>query len=148
MTLCLNTTLALTHIALHCPSVEESLAFYQDYCNLRVIQSRPGMGATIYWLAQEHTKSFVFVLLPKKVDASCQCSTSNFPTDISHYGFECRSVEQVDSIAEKAKADNRLVFGPKQMNEPTGYIAIVRSPEGRCIEFSYGQEIVNFCENS
>ncbi|KAL0216495.1 hypothetical protein P9112_008679 [Eukaryota sp. TZLM1-RC] len=127
----------LTHIAIHTSSIEQSICFYQKYCNLKVLHERPGMGDRIVWMGDNDNKCCVFVLLPGR-----KTSAPEFPVpqDISHYGFACPSQARVDEIAEHAKNDNILVFGPKQMSPPTNYICIVRSPEGRNIEFSYGQD--------
>ena len=55
----------LTHIALHVPQLEPCIAFYQDFCGMRVIHERAGKGSKIVWMAEpgkEH--QFIFVIMP------------------------------------------------------------------------------------
>ena len=126
----------LTHVALHVPDVDACVAFYEQFCAMRVIHRRAGKGATIVWMAEpgkEH--SFIFVLMPG--GQSRQLAAD----DYSHFGFALDSRAQVDSIAEQARLTGCLVWEPRDEAYPVGYYCGVRDPAGHYVEFSYGQPL-------
>eukprot|EP00792_Barthelona_sp_PAP020_P003224 TRINITY_DN1506_c0_g1_i1.p1 TRINITY_DN1506_c0_g1~~TRINITY_DN1506_c0_g1_i1.p1 ORF type:complete len:146 (+),score=37.44 TRINITY_DN1506_c0_g1_i1:31-468(+) len=125
-----------THLGLHCNNSDLSKDFYVDYCGLMVLSQRTNSnGKNIYWLAEDCSGSqIIYVLLPElNVDISQKRS------DFSHIGIACTSREEVIELAEKAKKDNCLVIPPKDMGDITGFICIIKDPDGRYIEFSYEQ---------
>ena len=60
---------------------------------------------------------------------------------ISHLGFDLASHEDVDAIAEEARKDGLLKFGPTFLNPHAGYLCIISDPDGHLVEFSYGQAL-------
>ncbi|GKT27149.1 VOC family protein [Aduncisulcus paluster] len=124
-----------THIALQVSDSTKMAEFLSKYCNLTVTSKRPGMGGQVYWVASCEEKGVVFVILPRGEDR-----IPDWRKDLTHIGFAVESKEMVDKIAEMAKEDHILEFGPKMLPPPTNYIALVRSPGGQIFEFSYGQD--------
>jgi catechol 2,3-dioxygenase-like lactoylglutathione lyase family enzyme len=126
----------LTHVALHVPDVDACVAFYEQFCAMRVIHRRAGKGSTIVWMAEpgkEH--SFIFVLMPGGQNRQLAAD------DYSHFGFALGSREKVDSIAEQARLAGCLVWEPRDEAYPVGYYCGVRDPAGHYVEFSYGQPL-------
>lgn len=126
----------LTHLALHVPDLEACVAFYEQFCAMRVIHQRAGKGSKIVWMA-EHGKehSFIFVIMPGGQDRQLAVD------DYSHFGFALESREQVDRIAAQARAAGCLVWEPRDEPYPVGYYCGLRDPAGNYVEFSFGQPL-------
>jgi hypothetical protein len=63
------------------------------------------------------------------------------PCATDHFGFDVESREQIDRIADLARAEGTLKLGPLYAGPIVGYIALVRDPSGNTCEFSFGQSI-------
>lgn len=140
-----------THIALPVRNLDEVLAFYAKYTTLELIHERyeEATGLRSVWLANSRDKTeaaahFVLVLicgsLPGQITGDIQ-EKYGFLTSISHLGISLNTREEVDDIAEMAKADGILVLGPRYMNPVVGYICLIRDPDGNQLEFSVEQEL-------
>lgn len=126
----------LTHLALHVPDLDACVAFYEQFCAMRVIHQRAGKGSKIVWMAEpgkEH--SFIFVIMPGGQDRQLAVD------DYSHFGFALESREQVDRIAAQARAAGCLVWEPRDEPYPVGYYCGLRDPAGNYVEFSFGQPL-------
>jgi len=127
---------ALTHLALHVPDLDACVAFYENFCDMRVIHQRAGKGSRIVWMAEagkEH--EFIFVLMPGGAARNLAAD------DYSHFGFALDSREAVDAIAAKAQAAGCLIWPPRDEPYPVGYYCGLRDPAGNYVEFSYGQPL-------
>ena len=51
------------------------------------------------------------------------------------------SREAVDAVAKRAEQEGCLVWPPRQEPYPVGYYCGVRDPDGKMVEFSYGQPL-------
>jgi catechol 2,3-dioxygenase-like lactoylglutathione lyase family enzyme len=129
-------TPAFTHCALHVADLDKSLDFYARYCGLKIVKEHGAAEKRVVWLASPGAEeSFVLVLLgggPERTPDK---------DDMTHYGFGVPSREDVDKIAEQAKADGRLHWAPRDYAPPTGYLCGVKDPTGYVVEFSYGQPL-------
>jgi lactoylglutathione lyase len=129
-------TSAFTHCALSATDLDESIAFYERYCGMKIVKEHGQGDKRVVWLASPGAeRSFVLVLLgggPKRTQDE---------DDMTHYGFGVPTRADVDRIAEKAKADGLLHWAPRDYAPPTGYLCGVKDPTGYIIEFSYGQPL-------
>ncbi|WBL58444.1 VOC family protein [Stutzerimonas stutzeri] len=126
----------LTHLALHVPDLDACIAFYTRLCGMRVFHERPGKGSRIVWMAEPgKEREFIFVIMPGGMDRSLA------ENDYSHFGFAMASREEVDAVAELARADGCLIWEPRDEPYPVGYYCGVRDPAGNYVEFSYGQPL-------
>ncbi|WP_045159046.1 VOC family protein [Stutzerimonas stutzeri] len=126
----------LTHLALHVPDLDACIAFYTRFCGMRVFHERPGKGSRIVWMAEPgKEREFIFVIMPGGMDRSLA------ENDYSHFGFAMASREEVDVVAELARADGCLIWEPRDEPYPVGYYCGVRDPAGNYVEFSYGQPL-------
>ncbi len=126
----------LTHLALHVPDLDACIAFYTRFCGMRVFHERPGKGSRIVWMAEPgKEREFIFVIMPGGMDRSLA------ENDYSHCGFAMASREEVDAVAELARADGCLIWEPRDEPYPVGYYCGVRDPAGNYVEFSYGQPL-------
>jgi hypothetical protein len=58
---------------------------------------------------------------------------------ISHQGFSLEPREAVDTVADTAKKEGLLKFGPTFLNPYAGYLCVIGDPDGHTVEFSHGQ---------
>ncbi len=129
-------TPAFTHCALHVADLDRSIAFYESYCGLAIVKEHGEGDKRVVWLASPGAEQgFVLVLLGGGVRRDQDAD------DMTHYGFGVGSREDIDAIAEKAKADGLLHWAPRDYAPPTGYLCGVKDPTGYIIEFSYGQPL-------
>ncbi|WP_371367561.1 VOC family protein [Pseudomonas sp. QL9] len=126
----------LTHLALHVPDLEASIAFYERFCGMRVIHQREGKGSRVVWMAEQGKEhQFIFVIMPGGESRHLASD------DYSHFGFAVDSHEKVDAIAAEAERAGCLIWPPRQEPYPVGYYCGVRDPGGNYVEFSYGQPL-------
>ncbi len=130
-------TPALTHLALHVRDLEACVAFYRDFCAMRIVHERDdGAGGRVVWLAEpRREREFIFVLLAGGP------GRDQGDRDYSHFGFALASRTAVDAIAEKGKDAGCLVWPPREEPYPVGYYCGLRDPDGNFVEFSYGQPL-------
>lgn len=60
---------------------------------------------------------------------------------LRHLGFELNSKSGVDEIYQKLLEEGIQATKPVYVDEYTGYVTMARDPDGRWIEFSYGQDV-------
>ncbi|MBF0674119.1 VOC family protein [Pseudomonas sp.] len=126
----------LTHLALHVPDLDACLEFYRNFCGMEVVHERAGKGSRIVWIAEPgKAESFIFVIMPGGNERQLAAD------DYSHFGFACASRDEVDAIAERARAAGCLIWAPRDEPYPVGYYCGVRDPAGNYVEFSYGQPL-------
>lgn len=127
---------AFTHCALHVADVETSIAFYRDYCGMKLVHSHGEPPSRTVWLAAEgDEKRFVMVLV------SGGGGHEQAPGDMTHYGIAVGLRADIDRIAERARKDGCLHWEPQEHPWPVGYLCAVRDPDGYIVEFSYGQPL-------
>ena len=126
----------LTHIALHVPDLDACMAFYADFCGLRLIHQRPAKGSRIVWMAEPgREQAFVIVMMPGGTPRNLAAD------DYSHFGFALPSRDAVDEIAKRAQQAGCLIWPPRDDPFPVGYYCGVRDPAGNYVEFSFGQPL-------
>jgi len=130
-----------THIALPCSDIDASIAFYERYTPLRLLDRREDADGFGAWLGQPDMadRPFVLVLVSFHRDAGEGPLTTMAP--FAHIGIEVTSRDEVDAIAEQAAHDDCLHWPASQQPPPIGYICAVRDPDGNVIEFSYDQGV-------
>ncbi len=125
----------LTHLALHVRDLDASIAFYRDFCGLVTVHERGRDRDCVVWLAEPGRRDLAFVLMPGGL------SQPQAEKDYSHLGFALASRAAVDTVAERARALDLLLWAPREEPYPVGYYCGVRDPDGHAIEFSYGQPL-------
>ena len=125
-----------THVALHVRDLDACIAFYRDFCGMKVVHKRDDGATRVVWLAEPGRESeFIFVLIPGGP------GRDQIDTDYSHFGFALESRAAVDAVAERARAAGCLVWAPRDEPYPVGYYCGLRDPDGNFVEFSYGQPL-------
>jgi lactoylglutathione lyase len=123
------TDLGLSHIALPVRSLTASVAFYEQYANMTVVHTRPG----VTWVS-DRTRPFAIVLLETsdKIDAILP---------MAHLGVGVASREEVDRLCALALSSGCLVRPADQAEPPVGYWALIADPDGHTLEVAYGQDL-------
>lgn len=139
-----------THIALRVADLERSIAWYEQFTPLQVLdRSKDEYGVGV-WLADPLDITAPFVLVLSQFDPATDPFGYAPPTILgpfAHFGFELMSRGAVDTVAAQAEADGALSMIPTQMPPPIGYICFVEDPDGNTIEFSYGQGTYDTIKN-
>jgi lactoylglutathione lyase len=133
-----------THIALRVGDIDASIAWYEDFTPLQLLEKRQddmGFGA---WLGQPESADRPFIL----VLAQFLPETDPFKaypkevlTPFAHLGIELPTRGAIDAAAERADAAGCLAMPPTQMPPPIGYVCMLRDPDGNMIEFSFDQGV-------
>lgn len=126
----------LTHLALHVRDLESCLNFYQSFCGLVVTRNRGEDAGRVIWLAEEGREHDLVIVLLASGPGRDQSSK-----DFSHLGFACKSREEVDRMAARARECGCLEWPPREEPFPVGYYCGVKDPDGNFVEFSYGQPL-------
>jgi catechol 2,3-dioxygenase-like lactoylglutathione lyase family enzyme len=133
-----------THIALAVKDIDATIAWYERYTHLRLLQRGEDENGRNAWIGDASQAQSPFVLVVgqfyegKDPFAPAQHAPMG---PFAHIGIELPSKQMVDDMAAKAKADGCLAFGPTQMPKQIGYICFVKDPDGNTIEFSYDQGV-------
>ncbi len=126
----------LTHVAVRTADMDASIDFYRRYTGYHIVHERVDNGIRVVWMSESPSDPhFVIVLLALPHERVSEPS----PTD--HLGFAVASREEVDRIAELAREERRLKWGPTEGGPIVGYFVMVRDPSGNTCEFSHGQPI-------
>jgi catechol 2,3-dioxygenase-like lactoylglutathione lyase family enzyme len=131
-----------THVALPCVDIDRTIAWYEKYTPLRLLDRREdamGYGA---WLGHPGETEHPFVLVLASFFAD-QEKGQPLPmlAPFAHIGIEMPTKEDVDEIARIGEADGCLSWAPQWMPDPIGYICALNDPDGNVIEFSFDQGV-------
>jgi lactoylglutathione lyase len=138
----------LTHVALPCSDLDRTLEFYTSITPLVVVarnEDENGRGA---WLSNDKQSKDPFVLVlsefnPEVAERFGQTPGEPVPIlqPFAHIGIEMPRREDIDAIADKARAMGHLHWEPRQMPEHIGYICAIKDPDGNVVEFSHNQKV-------
>ncbi len=126
----------LTHVALRTMDMDASVSFYERYAGLARVHEREDEGIRVVWLSHKAVDpDLVIVLLEMPHERVLE------PGACDHLGFAVESRDEVDRLAELARAEGILKLEPLDAGKVVGYITMVRDPSGNTCEFSHGQAI-------
>lgn len=127
----------LTHYAIATAHMDKTLHFYCGFCAMRIVHNRV-KATRISWLAPKHESSPILVVIEHPEIPYCQTNSDSM---LRHFGFELGSQEEVNEVFEMLKANGYNPTKPVFVDEITGYICMVQDPDGRWVEFSFGQDL-------
>ena len=137
-----------THVALPVTDLERSIEFYTSVTPLVLVTRNVDDNGQGAWLSNKNQvdSPFVLVLAEFKPEIGKnfgiepgQKATTLAP--FAHLGIELPHREDVDAVAEKARAVGALEWEPRDMAAHIGYICAVKDPDGNTVEFSHNQKV-------
>ncbi len=133
-----------THIALRIRDMNATIAWYEEFTPLRLIDRREDESGYGGWLGMpgETNNPFILVLaqfFPDKDPFANAPMATLAP--FAHLGMELPTKDAIDAIAEKARAADCLGMPPTMMPPPIGYITMLNDPDGNTVEFSWDQGV-------
>ena len=137
-----------THVALPVTDLERSIEFYTSVTPLVLVTRNVDDNGQGAWLSNKNQvdSPFVLVLAEFKPEIGKnfgiepgQKATTLAP--FAHIGIELPKREDVDAVAEKARAVGALEWEPRDMAAHIGYICAVKDPDGNTVEFSHNQKV-------
>ena len=133
-----------THIALRVADIDASIAWYQEYTPLKLLDRRQddlGFGA---WLGHDDAADRPFILVLAQFLPATDPYAA-YPQEVlapfAHLGVELPTHDAVDDAAAAGEAAGCLAMPPRQLPPPIGYVCMLRDPDGNMIEFSYDQGV-------
>jgi lactoylglutathione lyase len=133
-----------THIAFAVKDIEKTIDWYLRFTHLTLLQRSQDEDGMNAWIGDASNVQSPFVLVVGQFfDGHDPFAPAVHPPmgPFAHIGIELPSKEAIDEIAERAKAEGCLAFGPRLMPKQIGYICFVKDPDGNTIEFSYDQGV-------
>ncbi|BAN04544.1 VOC family protein [Ilumatobacter coccineus] len=133
-----------THIALRVRDMDASIAWYEKFTPLELIDRREDEAGYGCWLGMpgETNNPFILVMaqfFPDKDPFADSPIATLSP--FAHLGMELPNREAIDATAELAKEHDCLGMPPTMMPPPIGYITMLRDPDGNMVEFSWDQGV-------
>lgn len=134
-----------THIALPSSDLDRSVRWYERYTPLVLLCEHEDAEGRSAWLTHEGEAEspFVLVLVMFHREAGHR---QPIMAPFAHIGIEVPERADVDAIAVAAAADGCLVWEPKDMPPPVGYICALNDPDGNVIEISHDQGVYAACQ--
>jgi lactoylglutathione lyase len=138
----------LTHVALPCADLDRTLDFYTSITPLVVVARNEDVNGRGAWLSNDKQSKDPFVLVVSEFNPDVAAQFGQTPGEpvpilqpFAHIGIEMPRREDVDAVAERARARGCLHWEPRQMPEHIGYICAVKDPDGNVVEFSHNQKV-------
>jgi catechol 2,3-dioxygenase-like lactoylglutathione lyase family enzyme len=132
-----------THIALRVRDIDSSIAWYEDFTPLELIERREDDAGYGAWLGMpgETNNPFILVLAQFLGDTDAARAPIATLAPFAHLGMELPEREAIDAIAERGRAAGCLAMAPAVMPAPIGYITMLSDPDGNMVEFSWDQGV-------
>jgi catechol 2,3-dioxygenase-like lactoylglutathione lyase family enzyme len=137
-----------THVALPVTDLDASIEFYTTVTPLVVVTRNTDENGRGVWLSNKNQVDSPFVLVlaefKPEIGARFGIEKGKKATTLApfaHIGIELPRREDVDAVAEKARAVGALEWEPMDMAEHIGYICAVKDPDGNTVEFSHNQKV-------
>jgi catechol 2,3-dioxygenase-like lactoylglutathione lyase family enzyme len=130
-----------THVALPCADIDATIAWYERFTPLRLLDRREDADGFGAWLGQPDMvdKPFIVVLVSFHRGRADGPHATLAP--FAHLGIEVTTREAVDEIAARGRAEGCLAWEPQQLPAPIGYICALTDPDGNMVEFSHDQGV-------
>jgi lactoylglutathione lyase len=129
-----------THIALPCDDIDASIEWYERFTPLRLLDRREDADGYGAWLGHPDMADKPFILVLVSFFAS-QGTKQPIMAPFAHIGIELTSREDVNEVADRGRAEGCLMWEPRQMPPPIGYICALTDPDGNVVEFSFDQGV-------
>jgi catechol 2,3-dioxygenase-like lactoylglutathione lyase family enzyme len=137
-----------THVALPVTDLDRSIEFYTTIGPLVVVARNADVDGRSAWLSNDKQVEDPFVLVlaefAPEVGARFGVEPGEKATTLApfaHIGIELPRRQDVDAVADRARAAGALQWEPRDMAPHVGYICAVSDPDGNVVEFSHDQKV-------
>jgi catechol 2,3-dioxygenase-like lactoylglutathione lyase family enzyme len=133
-----------THVALRVHDIDATIAWYQEFVGLELLDKRADADGYGAWLGHPDAGEYPFVLvLAQFLEGHDPFAPEPLAklAPFNHFGIELPNKSAVDEIAARGEAAGCLAMAPKQMPDPIGYICMLEDPNGNLVEFSFDQGV-------
>jgi catechol 2,3-dioxygenase-like lactoylglutathione lyase family enzyme len=127
-----------THVALPVSDLDRSIEFYTTLTPLVVVARHADESGRGAWLSNDQQVETPFVLVLSE-QAGERAGRTLGP--FAHLGIELPHKEDVDAVADQARAMGVLHWEPQQLAEHVGYVCAAVDPDGNVVEFSWNQKV-------
>jgi catechol 2,3-dioxygenase-like lactoylglutathione lyase family enzyme len=130
-----------THLALPCHDIDATIAWYEQFTPLRLLERREdsdGLGA---WMGQPDMVDKPFIIVLVSFFGDQPKGPRPTLTPFAHLGMELPTQAAVDDIAARGRTAGCLTWEPQQLPAPIGYVCALTDPDGNVVEFSYDQGV-------
>jgi len=129
-----------THIALPCSDLDKSIAWYEEFTPLVVLDRREDADGQAAWLSHEGqaVNPFILVLVMFWKDRGTPVPVM---APFAHLGIEVPERTDVIALADRARTAGCLVWEPAELPEPIGFVCALSDPDGNVVEVSYNQGV-------
>jgi catechol 2,3-dioxygenase-like lactoylglutathione lyase family enzyme len=129
-----------THVALPSGDLDASIDWYGRYTPLALLDRRQDADGQTAWLAHEGQveNPFVLVLVMFFRDAGRPHPQLG---PFAHLGIEVPTREEVDRLADQARAEGCLHWEPADIGPPVGYVCALHDPDANVVEISHNQGV-------
>ncbi len=129
-----------THIALPSSDLPRAIDWNTRFTPLGVLTHMADDNGESAWLGHPEPSDHPFVLV--LVSFNEQKGKPNPQlTPFAHLGIELPAKEEVDRVADLARAEGCLAWEPQQLPPPVGYVCAAHDPDGNVVEFSFDQGV-------
>jgi catechol 2,3-dioxygenase-like lactoylglutathione lyase family enzyme len=134
------TTPRWTHIALPSCDIDRSVAWYEQFTPLVVVERFEDPMGKSAWMghAGQVEHPFVLVLVMFYKDQGKQQPQL---APFAHIGIEVPTEQELDGIAARAEQAGCLAMKPQRIPPPVGYVCMISDPDGNRIEISHNQQV-------
>ncbi len=131
----------LTHVALPCTDIDATIAWYERFTPLRLLDRREDIDGYGAWMGQPDMvdKPFILVLVSFIRDQAGGPQPTLAP--FAHLGIEVPTRDDVDDVAARGRSEGCLQWEPQQLPPPIGYVCALTDPDGNMVEFSFDQGV-------
>jgi catechol 2,3-dioxygenase-like lactoylglutathione lyase family enzyme len=130
----------LTHIALPASDIDRSIAWYERFTPLRLLQRRDVPGDDSCWLAAPEATDRPFVLVLVSYPAFQENPRPTL-APFAHIGIELPTRDAVDAMAALAMEHGCLKWEARDIPAPVGYVCAATDPDGNIVEYSHNQGV-------
>lgn len=130
-----------THIAIPTSDLDASIAWYERYTPLRLLDRRSDSQGQSAWVGDPDSAGRPFVLVLVAFDRDRDRGPLPTLAPFAHIGIELPTKQAVCDIADMARADGCLVWEPQQMADHVGFICACHDPDHNVVEFSFDQGV-------
>jgi lactoylglutathione lyase len=135
------TTPRWTHIALPCFDLDATLAWYERFTPLRLLDRRADEHGQSAWIGHPDGGDRPFVLVLVSFVEHHARGKQPTMAPFAHIGIELPTKDDVDQVASRGRAAGCLQWEPELLPPPVGYVCALADPDGNMVEFSFDQGV-------